>query len=757
VRFRKLRSIMRLRHPRETSARLTKDGSLDRRARLIAGGVSWLVLSLTLWIATESYLRRSEQQALNAGLERTRLATEAIYQKVGQTLQAADDRHELAQARHDLLAEGNLAGARSVERHLTGGVLQSRFGLLQVAIIDRTGWLEWSSTPGFERVYLADREHFRVHAEDGYRSLFVSTPLIGRTTGRLSVQLARALVAGDGSFAGVSVVSLDPLSLSDALSAMLLGDIGLEAVFRAADGSLLASAQPDLRQRIGERVPRFGPFSDMATAARAGSQRLKLEDGSELLVSFRTISEAPLFVLASEPLDYALSDHLELRRVAQASVIALSLIVALSLIAALLWSDRRWAAAAVARAQLDREVALARTAQGQRMEALGTLAGGIAHDFNNLLQAVLGGAAAIRKHAPQDPRIVRLTDMLASTAKRGAEITGRLLAFARRGELQAEVVDVVATLENVSELLKLAVGPNIVICVEAGSAVPSALADPAQLETVLINLANNGRDAMQPQGGGTLTLRAAPEITVETPSGSGGPPAGHYVRIEVADTGIGMDLATLARAGEPFFTTKPKGKGTGLGLAMARGFAEQSGGRLRVESAPGQGTTVSLWLPVSNLPESTTPPPTTKASPVGNGFRSILVVDDDPGARGALADFLLEAGFEVHTAASGPAALAQLRAGGTCDVLVTDLSMPDLDGLELLRLARSLRPGLPGILVTGHLSDADGFEDAYAGGAFSVLRKPVAAADLSAAMMRLREPSERALLTAPDSEAGSRA
>ncbi|MEO8713718.1 MAG: ATP-binding protein, partial [Acetobacteraceae bacterium] len=239
-----------------------------------------------------------------------------------------------------------------------------------------------------------------------------------------------------------------------------------------------------------------------------------------------------------------------------------------------------------------RQAAQTRLAHAQRMQALGQLAGGVAHDFNNVLQAVSGGMRLIERRLDDRPAVTHLLAQMTEAVARGAAVTGRLLGFARGDELTAESVDAIALLEELREVLAHTIGTGIAIRVEAADSLPPLQADKRQLETVVVNLATNARDAMA--GEGTLTLAAAADRAVPTclhlmP--------GDYVRLSVTDTGTGMDAATLARATEPFFTTKPAGQGTGLGLAMARGFAEQSGGAILVESEPGRGTTVTLWLP----------------------------------------------------------------------------------------------------------------------------------------------------------------
>ncbi len=380
----------------------------------------------------------------------------------------------------------------------------------------------------------------------------------------------------------------------------------------------------------------------------------------------------------------------------------------------------------------DLEATQARLAQAQRMEALGQLAGGIAHDFNNVLQAVQGGAALIGRRPGDEEGVRRLGRMITEAAGRGVTITRRLLAFARRGALHAEPVEAAALLTNMREILDHTLGGGIQVRVQADRALPPLLADKGQLETVLVNLATNARDAMS--GHGTLTLSAREDILAggDAPGHPAGLRPGAYLRISVADTGEGMTAETLARASEPFFTTKSPGQGTGLGLSMAKGFAEQSGGGLALESAPGQGTKVSLWLPVALDTLAPPPPPPPAAEQPGlEGGHRLMLVDDEALIRAVLAEQLEIAGYEVLVAGSAPAALAMLDQDPAVDLIVSDLSMPGMDGLALIREAQRRRPGLPAILLTGFVTDAA--EIAMGGavsGGFSLLSKPVEAGRL---------------------------
>jgi len=377
-----------------------------------------------------------------------------------------------------------------------------------------------------------------------------------------------------------------------------------------------------------------------------------------------------------------------------------------------------------------REAAQQRAAHAERMHALGQIAGGIAHDFNNVLQAVSGGAALIARR-PQDPeRVLRNARMVLDASKRGAAITSRLLAFSRRGDLRAENVDTALLLTDMAEVLTHTLGGAVVCKVDVPPDLPALFADRGQLETVLVNLATNARDAMA--SGGTLTLAAETEtVSTGVPHPAGLVP-GRYVRIAVTDTGSGMDRAVLSRVTEPFFTTKEPGKGTGLGLAMAKGFVEQSGGSLSIDSVEKRGTRVILWLPSATGAAGVMPDNDAATASGPEADKPwVLLVDDDAIVRDVLRLSLEDSGHGVLPVESGAAALTRLVSGERVDIIVSDLTMPSMDGLTLIRAAQDLRPGLPAVLLTGYAGDGAALAVGGAiSGTFSLLRKPVSGTQL---------------------------
>ena len=334
--------------------------------------------------------------------------------------------------------------------------------------------------------------------------------------------------------------------------------------------------------------------------------------------------------------------------------------------------------------------------QLQKLESIGQLTGGVAHDFNNLLTAVLGNLELLRKRLPHDPATERLLDGATQGAQRGAALTQRLLAFARRQALQPRPTDLAELVRGLADLLHRSLGPAIEIAFDLPAGLPPASADPNQIELALLNLAVNARDAMP--DGGKLTI----SLSLEQAPAARDLAAGRYVRLCVSDTGCGMDPQTLNRAIEPFFSTKEVGKGTGLGLSMIHGLALQLKGALRLLSDVGRGTRAELWLPVAHGAAVATAPDSQPEADVGKRRLTLLFVDDDFLISLSTAALLEDLGHDVIKASSGPAALDVLNSGKPIDLLITDYAMPGMTGVQLAEAARKLRPDLPILLATGY-------------------------------------------------------
>jgi PAS domain S-box-containing protein len=355
-------------------------------------------------------------------------------------------------------------------------------------------------------------------------------------------------------------------------------------------------------------------------------------------------------------------------------------------------TERRRAEEALAEAR-------AKLLQSQKMEAVGQLTGGIAHDFNNLLTAVLGSLELLGKRLPDDPKLRRLLDNAVQGAQRGASLTQRMLAFARRQDLKVEAVDVSDLVRGMSDLLQRSIGSRVRIETRFPLGLAPARGDPNQLELAVLNLVLNARDAMP--AGGAIVLSARQETVA--PDNRDGLAPGDYVCVSVSDTGEGMDEATLARATEPFFTTKGVGRGTGLGLSMVHGVAEQSGGRLILTSREGEGTTAEIWLrPADVAAIGGAALPAEVGTPSRGQPVTVLVVDDDPLVLMNTAAMLDDLGNEVIEASSGLQALRILRGDKRVDLVITDQVMPGMTGLELIAAVQAEWPGVPLVLATGY-------------------------------------------------------
>lgn len=347
----------------------------------------------------------------------------------------------------------------------------------------------------------------------------------------------------------------------------------------------------------------------------------------------------------------------------------------------------------------EREEALAQLFEAQKLDTIGQLTGGVAHDFNNLLMAVLGSLNLLKKRLPADDRSERLVANAIQAAERGASLTQRLLAFARRQELKPQAVDFSQLFGNIEDLLGKALGPGVDVKTAIPESLPTLLIDSNQLELALLNLFINARDAMP--SGGTILVSAAEDAL----SRPGLLAPGRYVRISVADNGAGMDEATAARAAEPFFTTKGPGKGTGLGLSMVHGLAAQSGGALELSSTKGKGTSVSLWLPIAgklDMPALSPEMPSEGERASAPEALKVLVVDDDALVCMGTSAMLEDLGHVAIEASSATSALEHLSSAQRFDLVITDHAMPGMTGAELARSIFSLHPGLPVILASGY-------------------------------------------------------
>jgi signal transduction histidine kinase/ActR/RegA family two-component response regulator len=374
---------------------------------------------------------------------------------------------------------------------------------------------------------------------------------------------------------------------------------------------------------------------------------------------------------------------------------------------------------------VEREEAMAQLHEAQKLETLGQLTGGVAHDFNNLLTPITGALDLLkRKYGHTDERSERLLSNALQAADRAKTLLQRLLGFARRQTLRTQAVDIGSLLTGMRDLISSSVGPTVDVHLRCEHELPSALIDPNQLELAILNLSVNARDAMP--HGGPLTILA--EQVAMGPRATPRMKPGLYVRLSVIDAGCGMDPETLARAVEPFYSTKEFGRGTGLGLSMVHGLAAQLGGGFEITSAPGEGTRVDLYLPVAEDQAPAERRPAVEAVRRSGRRLAVLLIDDEELVRTATAEMIRDLGHSVVEASGAAEALARLDQGLAVDAVVTDYKMPGIDGGELARRIVQTHPKMPVLLITGYAGPAEDMAD------LPRLAKPFGQAEIAAAL-----------------------
>jgi PAS domain S-box-containing protein len=359
-------------------------------------------------------------------------------------------------------------------------------------------------------------------------------------------------------------------------------------------------------------------------------------------------------------------------------------------------------------------------AESQKFDALGQLTGGVAHDFNNLLMIISGSLHVLKRGTTDDAKLQRAISAIETATKRGAALTGQLLSFARRQSVNPQAIDFADRITAIREVLDAGVGSSVRLALDIDRDVWPIRTDASELETALLNLVINARDAMP--DGGTVTVSARNVVLDETLL------TGEFVAIDIADTGLGIPSDVVDKIFEPFFTTKPIGKGTGLGLSQVHGFAHQAGGTVKVASELGKGTTFTILLPRgTDAPERET----AEAAPF-RGSGTVLLVEDNPDVALVSIGLLEQLGFHVRRVPDAESALRELEQNGV-DFVFTDIVMPGkMDGLSLAHHLRQIRPGLPILLATGYSEAAAGVR-----GDFPILRKPYEIHELSEAIAKL--------------------
>lgn len=551
----------------------------------------------------------------------------------------------------------------------------------------------------------ADRAYFAALRDGEPRS--ISEVLHGRVKNVDFFQYTQRRQRPDSTFNGAIGISISPSYFADQFARASDAANNTAALIRA-DGEILARYPAT---GIGTRL---GPETSFIRATKA--QPLEggytagsgVVDGVERMVRYRKIPDLPLYVVHG----YATGTIRQAWMERMASHLIFGLPATLCLFVLALLASRRAvqesdALARLREEQVRRETVEDSLRQAQKMNAIGQLTAGIAHDFNNLLTGIGGALDMIRRRTTEpSPDVERFIELGRNGVARAAALTQRLLAFSRQQPLQIEAVDANRLVTGMSELLRRTLGEKVRVETVLGGGLWRAKADPAQLESAVLNLAINGRDSMP--DGGTLTIETAnAHLDDAYAAANVEVTAGQYVLIAVSDTGSGMEPEVIVRAFEPFFTTKQRGQGTGLGLSMTFGYVKQVGGHLKIYSELGHGTTVKLYLPralgeIAAVTEKAMPPVTqTGEGPL------VLVVEDDPAVREFAVSACRELGCSVHQAGSGAEALAVLEANTDIALLFTDIGLPGaMNGRQLADVATARWPALKVLFTTGYTANA---------------------------------------------------
>jgi len=692
---------------------VTKLRHRPTRIAALTGGLGIVLVAVTSVIAgVNEYERRSSAAAMEAATEAHFLADHA------------DRLFEVSEI--GLTAATNLLGDQPWDGIGASQPLQQQLRRLADAMPyiedfwfnDEKGILRITSF-GFPTPFsdASDRASFVAAKQPGH-DLFIGDLIVGKVTKRPTFLVSRRMETA-GTFRGMVSVTVDLAYFTDYWKNLSLSYGSRVTLFRAGNFGILAR-YPD----VDDNVVTISTTAQRAVGDAVEAGVTQGGYSSDRFGSFEQVGHLPLYV----SVDISTQSVLDSWKEWAWTRAPLPILAALGFIAVTLFAVRQARAEArdkleleqaqvalrLANEELRNQIASRESAEGQlrqlqKMEAIGQLTGGVAHDFNNMLSIVIGSLDAVRRRlARRQDGIERFVDAAMEGAQRAATLTQRLLAFARRQPLAPAVIDVNRFVSDLSELMRRTLTEAVQIEIVLGGGIWKTFVDGNQLESVLLNLAVNARDAMP--DGGKLTIETAnASLDYDYAAHHPGIPAGQYVLIAVTDTGIGMSAETIAQAFEPFFTTKPVGMGTGLGLSQVYGFVRQSAGHVKIYSEPGQGTTVKVYLPrhygegagdgIRERGDATA------SLPVGSASETVLVVEDEAMVRHLAVDSLRELGYTVLEAETGEAAL-KILAEREVNLLFTDIVMPNINGRQLSEQGAKLRPGLKVLFTTGYTRNA---------------------------------------------------
>ncbi len=631
----------------------------------------------------------------------------------------------------------------------TYALMKSRIvGIPQLASVMMIGFdgrlINWSSDRPAPDINVAGSDYFQALRNAATPRPYLSQP-VQSDSGTWTIYLARRVEGRSGRFIGLVVAAIDLAYFENLYKTLEIGGHGAVSLWRR-DGTLLAR-YPSL-DGVGH-IFKIAAFSGILREDQPVTYEVAQGlDGVARLVATMPVKQFPLVVNISKGIEEVLADWHQ-----AATLIAGGALLCIAALCFVLWllvrqfnAYERLAIADKERneAVAEREQAQAQLRQAQKLESIGQLTGGIAHDFNNLLTAVLGNLELLKKYTERgEARLHRWASNAFDAANRGAVLTQRLLVFSRRQPLEPRAADLVAMLASMSDLLQRTLGENIEIETHVAPGLWQAFADLNQLDNAFLNIAINARDAMD--GHGRLTIAAA-NCQVDAQHEAGDPEIapGQYVLLSISDTGKGIEKDVLDRVFEPFFSTKPVGQGTGLGLSQVYGFVKQTGGHVKIDSVPEQGTTVKLYLPRAQVEEGTAVGPLdSEEKPSGQAQGTVLVVEDDADVRAYSADILRDLGYRVREAGNAKIALDMLRESSDFALLFSDVGLPGMNGAELAEEALRVQPRLKVLLTTGYAQDALIHRCQFEHGIL-LLAKPFARAELGQKIKQLLTPQELA-------------
>jgi two-component system, NtrC family, sensor kinase len=568
---------------------------------------------------------------------------------------------------------------------------------------------------------------------DGRPGTYVGEIHRSVTGGKPYFTFSRARYMADGTFAGVIELSLLPNDFSR-FYARLANAPGLQFALIRDDGLVLAR-YPEIEQINARLSERSGFFRTISAHREGGLYKTVSEvDRIERNFGVRRIPGFPIYASAGIATDQLRNEWMKGMAFHLIFGIPATCFLCGTLFVVLQRTRRLYA-------EQDRRLDAEETLrQSQKLEVVGQLTGGIAHDFNNLLTVIIGNAEMLQRQLQKGSEVSRervksRADLIMQGARRAAALTSKLLAFSRQQPLAPKVIDINHLMNGLSDFLRRTLGEDISLEVVSGGGLWPVEIDPAQLESAILNLAVNARDAMP--NGGKLTIEASNCFLDDLYSRNNTDVLpGQYVQIAISDTGTGMSKDVIARVFEPFFTTKPSGQGTGLGLSQVYGFVKQSGGHIKIYSEPDEGTTVKIHLrrhigPVT-APEE--PTPSVRGS---NSAETILIVEDDPDVRAYIAEALIDMKYHVLQAPNGEAALKQLSAyDDAINLLLTDVVMPGMNGRKLSEIAKEKRPEMKVLFMTGYSRNAIIHQGRLDPGV-DFVQKPITTAELSAAVRKV--------------------